>query len=746
MKLMGRMHLSLLVLALLNMLPTAEVEASWSLFGIAGASALLSCVYFGWTGGRRLPRLVIYSWLLCSLGFLLWEMFYPHEDKTVYIIDLAHFILLLCCCKFFELHTYRDAGLVALISFLLMVISSFVSASPLFGAVAIVDITFGIAWLIAFNARRESDAVMTRRRAALAAATSPIPAAPVDAPETSQPGLIRSTAAFSLALAAIASIVFVSIPRDWEGLFLGRLRGLAGSSMTGMSDVVKLTDNEIFEDDTTVMRARFFRNGEPVTDDTFQAYLRNQTFDQYLDGEWKRRPMKFRWEFRTNASDGPTDLFEAVNELSRENMVRQEIWLLSPTSPVLLSMYPPLSFESGDIKGLHLDRKDLVFQANSGFKKKIHYSVYSSEERTPALARQLRLRPYRPRDDWSRIPPRVLEFAQSFAAAVGDPTDPWQHEYIARRVRDYLASDQFQYTLNRGASMQSGDLVENFLFENPRGHCEYFASAMAVMCQAVGIRARLVNGYHGGEYNSVGGFFQFRQSDAHAWVEVYVPDRGWITMDPTPATAVDAGAADESFFASSLRFLNYLQFKWSAEVVTFDSDNRQNVMSGFSDWFARLTQSDSKPRTVLGTVKVMLWGPDLPALWMRLLYWFILALCVVLLIVGMRVAWILSLMVREYLPGPRHRQVGPIRRAEARFYDRLLLLLRYKGHAKSAQTTPREFARALARSHTDLAGVPEFTEWYYDVQYGRKPLGAQRKDRVRTFLQRLREDHSFGTK
>ena len=80
------------------------------------------------------------------------------------------------------------------------------------------------------------------------------------------------------------------------------------------------------------------------------------------------------------------------------------------------------------------------------------------------------------------------------------------------------------------------DPVADFLFNVKAGHCEYFATAMAVMLRTRGVVARVVNGFLPGEYNEAAGAYTVRQSDAHSWVEVYFPEtRSWVTFDPTPS-------------------------------------------------------------------------------------------------------------------------------------------------------------------------------------------------------------------
>jgi len=131
-----------------------EVEQSWGLMGLTCALAVGSLVWFSRSGGKPLPSIAINISVLVALVFLLWEMFGPHEEPSVHIIDLAHFVALLACCKFYECTSYRDAGLITVIGFLLMAIGALVSASLLFAIVILIDLTFGLGWLIVFHTAR----------------------------------------------------------------------------------------------------------------------------------------------------------------------------------------------------------------------------------------------------------------------------------------------------------------------------------------------------------------------------------------------------------------------------------------------------------------------------------------------------------------------------------------------------------------------------------------------------------------
>src|ERR1044071_8889432 len=103
------------------------------------------------------------------------------------------------------------------------------------------------------------------------------------------------------------------------------------------------------------------------------------------------------------------------------------------------------------------------------------------------------------------------------------------------------------------------------------------------------MEARLIVGFHGGEFNAMGQFFRIRQKDAHAWVEVRLPDRGWTTFDPTPAADSTAGHNKRSWLASIKRTYDFLQFEWASLVVSFDVPHRKEMFEALGRWWSQIT-------------------------------------------------------------------------------------------------------------------------------------------------------------
>lgn len=173
------------------------------------------------------------------------------------------------------------------------------------------------------------------------------------------------------------------------------------------------------------------------------------------------------------------------------------------------------------------------------------------------------------------------------AAAVSD-------EAFIEAVLDKFNQEEFYYTLE--PPPLGSNPVDRFLFETRRGFCEHYASAFSVMMRSVGIPSRIVLGYHGGEINPMGGHLIVRQSDAHAWTEVWLEGVGWRRVDPTAAVAperIDYGASNAAFeglgeawgLSAPSEFLHKLSLsidalnaKWNDWVLGYGPENQQNFM------------------------------------------------------------------------------------------------------------------------------------------------------------------------
>ncbi|MBS0557442.1 MAG: DUF3488 domain-containing transglutaminase family protein [Proteobacteria bacterium] len=173
----------------------------------------------------------------------------------------------------------------------------------------------------------------------------------------------------------------------------------------------------------------------------------------------------------------------------------------------------------------------------------------------------------------------------------------WRDEFkgdpglIVRAALDMIGA-QFTYTLN--APLLGRDSVDDFLFETKRGFCEHFSSAFTFLMRAAGIPARVVTGYQGGYFNPIGNYWVVRQSDAHAWSEVWLEGRGWVRVDPTAAVSPQrvqfgaraaAGASVPWYQADWLMAmrnqLDLVNRFWNDAVIQFNALRQQSLLTPF---------------------------------------------------------------------------------------------------------------------------------------------------------------------
>ncbi len=162
----------------------------------------------------------------------------------------------------------------------------------------------------------------------------------------------------------------------------------------------------------------------------------------------------------------------------------------------------------------------------------------------------------------------------------------------AQRIEQYLARN-FTYTLDLVGS-QTENPVDDFLFRTRRGHCEYFASSMVLMLRSLGIPARFTTGYLGGDYSPFEGYYVVRQSDAHAWVEAYLPDVGWTTFDPTPPAGRPSSRSSGWYHLFSQAY-DYVIFRWDRYVLTYGFFDQVGIARRLVTWWSEWWQSRSSP-------------------------------------------------------------------------------------------------------------------------------------------------------
>ena len=181
--------------------------------------------------------------------------------------------------------------------------------------------------------------------------------------------------------------------------------------------------------------------------------------------------------------------------------------------------------------------------------------------------------------DAGGVTPRIAALAERVAGA-GSP------EERARRLTDHLLSE-YEYTLDLLGG-RGGHRVETFLFDDRRGHCELFASALTLMLRSQGIPARLTTGYLGGDYNPLESYYVVRQANAHAWVEAELEPGRWLVLDPTPPVGRPGeGGSDLGAMVTSV--YDFVLFRWDRYVLTYGFADQVGAMLGLRDLWLDLS-------------------------------------------------------------------------------------------------------------------------------------------------------------
>jgi transglutaminase-like putative cysteine protease len=201
-----------------------------------------------------------------------------------------------------------------------------------------------------------------------------------------------------------------------------------------------------------------------------------------------------------------------------------------------------------------------------------------------------------------QLPPKLNPRTRILSASWRDELKT--PERISDAALRLFRQEQFFYTLQ--PPLLGENSIDDFLFETRRGFCEHFAAAYVVLMRAAGVPARVVAGYQGGEFNPVDGYFTVRQSDAHAWAEIWIAGKGWLRVDPTAAVAptrieqgivaaLPAGDPLPTLVRLDADWLRKLHFRWEAInnawnqwVLEYNPQRQREVLSrlGFDepDW------------------------------------------------------------------------------------------------------------------------------------------------------------------
>ena len=538
---------------------------------------------------------------------------------------------------------------------------------------------------------------------------------------------------------SLSGVVFVLFPRIGAG-FLSHTVG--ATYVSGVSDVMDLTDlGPIMRDDTEVLRVQV--EGLP-NQDASMLYLRGTTLVHYEDGVWRRaspateevlqemgatrisgfpvwgvrseqdaRSLQSRfcrrWRRRVKVRVWLKPLLQKGGDEQFLFVMSEPMWLLfrGRLRPSKLYISP-----SGSIIWGERQYETVLYEAECAL---INPSADLTNCSSPRYFRNV---------DYLQLPSetpgfplkRLRELAETICVRAGANT-PYQ---MARAIEDWL-SRNLKYTLKPSRSDRSTDPTCDFLFNTKKGHCELFASAMALMLRSLGVACRVVTGFRGGVYNPVGDFYVVRRENAHAWVEVLLDDDTnphnfnavrWVTFDPTPPYE----PPQRGLFSWVDDLISYLRHRWLTHVVLYGRGQQRALLK-------MIGRTGKKAAWSLRSFLRRLFG-TLSAVLQTLLPFLVMAGCVFVVVILLR--W------------RRRRRAKAPPQPALWFYQLLLAAAQKRGLKRKLSYTPFELQQLLvavfgSRTRQEIEFL---TRCFVEARYGRRVCGseAQLKSALRRVL------------
>jgi protein-glutamine gamma-glutamyltransferase len=573
--------------------------------------------------------------------------------------------------------------------------------------------------------------------------------------------LARQTGAIALFTVISTAFVFVLFPRVERE----REEGIdEGTRSVGFSKEVTLGEEvgAASQNPDIVMRFELFAEpgGQP-----FQLQgdplLRGSVATTYARGKWRAES---GWRTRP------------LEPIAGPRYVRQRITIEPLADATVFAMAPVFTIDDNERLPIDL-RGDELVRRQRFRNQRLEYEVATTGivDRRPASIVSVSARGNGRNPELLKMPDEAGGAANSLTGLRAAAERVKQQAQIAdgdrlalaRALSNFLRdSNQFEYTL-MGQKRDSGvDPLEDFVVSHRRGHCEYFAGALALMLRSQGIPARIAIGFRAGEWNTAGSYYQVRQLHAHTWVEAFLepehyanelhqpPTAGrggaWLVLDPTPASEGAGGdGMNLGLWARAGMYLDYWQVLWGRYVAALDAKwQTETIYQPLIELFGTVLKTLFSPdawRTLFASLIGAVWQPWN---WRRVL-WFGLSgvlsgLILVASIVGLYrsggpiARWWRSRAVI----GQSMRRVN--RQSKSEIYCRLERALARRGFAQLSGQTPLEFAVAaggeLAESidHIPLASLPRrVVEAFYHVRFGGRPLDNSEADAVEHALRAL---------
>jgi protein-glutamine gamma-glutamyltransferase len=669
----------------LDLAPVLLVSAALLLRGYALVSRQCLLIPESWTT----PLTLAYGLFYLADYFLI---------SRTFLASTVHLVLFVMVVRLFSARRERDYYFLAVISFLMLLGASVLTVESTFLFAFAAFMAVGVVTFILMEMLSAS-----RQATVQAAATG-------DRFLAQQLGLwlVLSAPGFVFFLFMTGAVIFLVLPR-LSNSYLSEYAASTGIA-TGFSDQVQLGQiGEIQQSSSLVMHIQVEGDRHGIFDLKWRGVTLN-----LFDGRSWSNPHEQHFVPRLGdhfVLSQPGD----QQHPAPSRIIRYRVLMEPVASSVFFLAPTPLTLK-GDYRVVSMDEGGAVFDPDIEHPVNSYQASSNVAEHSPAQLRTAGS-DYPPRilltdlQTPGRLDPRIVRLAEQITASASNNYDK------AAAIEQYLRS-HFTYSLKLPRTVDR-DPLAGFLFERKQGHCEYFASAMAIMLRTVGIPARVVNGFRTGEFNDLTSQYLVRASNAHSWVEVFFPGYGWIGFDPTPAAAVPARTG----WGRVMLYVDAAASFWREWVINYDVLHQhvltQQATHSALQWlrhaqnwawhgYGRLLHAARRSEETISQAP---------------LAWTVKAVCLAfLLILGANAHRIGRAISRRRLAASPERFP---RAAATIWYERTIQTLAKRGFPKSPVQTPEEFLGSIP----DLAlreRISRLTEHYERARFGDSAEDAAR--------------------
>jgi transglutaminase-like putative cysteine protease/Ca2+/Na+ antiporter len=701
--------------------------------------------------GRVLGRagLVFNIVALAFFGLSLFEVIrsFPEPDLT----PILNLVLFLLVYKLFHRRSNRDYLQLYILSFLVVLAGAWLAQTVLFVVGFATYVVLATWTLILFHLRHEIEDNYLVKHLPESATEKVTAARVLNSRRVVGRSFFVATGLVSLTVLAGAGLVFAMVPRIGIGFLSGTVR--RRMSFVGFSDEVRLGQHGVLsqDNDTVVLWVQVPRVSEIIDEaardrSIGRLYWRGTVYDRYIPpttsrdadgnlehGQWvrSRADATRNLHRRLPSFDGGTVHFvmspdapeqrressklleELTDPTKTDKQIIQVVGLQFPVAfaldrPVAFEMKPPavgsfvttdfLDRYSGEValKPVRLSSAGQYVPLNdfSGGQYIAYSKIGANSPEGGKLLSALgpeQMKPYL--DLPPSLSPRIRQLAQQITAGRALPMAK------VMAVTEWLRGTH-TYTTDLKRNPDVVDPLEDFLFYESAGHCEYFATATAILLREVGIPTRYINGFLGGEWNDLNKQITIRDNRAHSWTEAYLGPLGWVRVDSTPV------ASRVSRMGRLRQVFDSIELFWSRWIIQYDASRQLDLAKrlgrqlGMERGQRRQTAHFQPNYRLISTVLVI--------------------------IGAVVVAWRLR---RRWQPGEQAASKRATRGGPPvfRLYHKTLDRLSARGWSRQPTETPDEFATRLVEA--DVVGAEAFaalTRHYTAARYGERevPDGA----------------------